>query len=103
MQFCFDVDLLKRCSFTGISKNRNVAAKPGFKQYSAISKLIFRVVHKADRSYTMLMHEEFLQIFFKNANSRFTKRNFKHESWETLSNASTESVNSTTFDDTDSD
>lgn len=76
MKHCFEVELLKEFSFTGISKNRNIPPKPAFKKYTEIIRLIYKVMHKADASYTVIKNDAWLQEFFRYAKGRYTKRNF---------------------------
>lgn len=77
MQHCFDVELLKKFSFTGISKNRHILPKPAFKKYAEIIRLIYKVIHKADASYTIIKNDAWLQDFFRYAKGRLTKRQFE--------------------------
>lgn len=74
MKHCFDLNLLQMFSFTGMSKNKDFACKPAFIKYQATMRLIFYVVHNADRSYTFIKNEEFLQNYFKYVRERSLKR-----------------------------
>lgn len=74
MKFCFNGDLLQQFSFTGISKNKAVPAKPGFNAYPAIIQFIFKVVNRGDRSYSILKNQQYLKNFFKHVRERGLKR-----------------------------
>lgn len=71
MKFCFNCDLLQQFSFSGISKNKAVPAKPGFNAYPAIIQLIFKVVN---RSYSILKNQQYLKNFSKHVRERGLKR-----------------------------
>lgn len=69
MRYCFDLGLLKQFSFTGVSKNRNVQPKPAFNEFPETIQFLFKVVNRADGSYTMIRNEEYLQKIFKDVYS----------------------------------
>ncbi|XP_055307419.1 uncharacterized protein LOC129571626 [Sitodiplosis mosellana] len=65
MGHCFDTKLLRVFSFTGLSKNKNIAPKPAFKKYAATIRFLFRIIHRADNSFTIIGFEDYLKGFFK--------------------------------------
>ncbi|XP_055308451.1 uncharacterized protein LOC129572512 [Sitodiplosis mosellana] len=74
MKHCFDISLLQSFSFTGMSKNRNIPRRPAFVKYQATVRLIFNVVYRADRSYSFIKNEEYLQNYFKYVREKGVKR-----------------------------
>lgn len=74
MKFCFDRRMLETFSFTGISKNKGVPPKPPFKIYKSIVRVMFRTIYRADKTYTVTKHEQFLKTFFKHICYRGSKR-----------------------------
>lgn len=82
LRFCFDRRLLQEFSFTGISKNRNVAPKPAFKAFPKTIRFIFKVIYNGDKSYTLLKNDQYLKMVFKHAPERSLKRRRTIESDE---------------------
>lgn len=80
LEFCFDRRLLEQFSFTGMQKNRGIAAKPGFKKFPRTIRFIFNVIYSGHKDYTMSSNEKYLQAFFKKVCERGQKRRRTFES-----------------------